>query len=716
MVQDTLEYNNISEETLGYMYSGTFKFKNNAILFKNNKTGKIDQIFCTDISIASWIQLSIGLGLRIKTNNGNFRRFGGFSEQDKDKIAKFCESNYSLNIGEVKYSVKGHNWGNPHFDGSMLSLELPNKSGDINETALEIPLNYVSRCTSGKNEIALEFHQNDDAPVSLVEIRFHIPSSETDPDPVKTFHERVMEKANVIQVVGDAIAIFTEAQCLTPRGRYDIKLYPTFAQLHGKSFDYKIPYSTILRLFVLPHKDHRQIYFVISLDPPIKQGQTRYPFLILLFEKDEEITMKLSLNEKQIKENYEGKLSQEMSGKTFEIFSRLIKALSGNKITVPGNFKSHNGSSSCISCSYKAAAGYLYPLERCFVFVHKPPLAIRFDEVASVNFARSSGMTTKTFDFEIATKSGTDHVFSNIAKEEYSSLYDFIKTKNLIVRNVGGKLSSSDKVAQENDFDDDDEPDDPYLNRVKAEADQEDEESQDEDFAPTEDNEDVDEEYDSNAQSSSAESVTSHVSDSRSKSKTPNKDKKTHKKSSIPDSHKKIKTMERTVNDNVLEDSDEEKDVKVELPKATPNPTKKDSTKKSSTSGGAASSKKNKEKTTSKKKKTNKDKDPDLPKRPLSTYFMWLQENRERLKRENPKASIIEITKIGGEAWRNITDKSRWEKLSLKAKDEYIIAMKNYQAKKANLSSKTTDNVQTKSKSKSDDDGDKSSDLSSLDD
>ncbi|CAK9291453.1 unnamed protein product [Gordionus sp. m RMFG-2023] len=397
--------------------------------------------------------------------------------------------------------------------------------------------------------------------------------------------------------------------------------------------------------------------------------------------------MKLSLNEKQIKENYEGKLSQEMSHKTFEIFSRLIKALSGNKITVPGNFKSHNGSSSCISCSYKAVAGYLYPLERCFVFVHKPPLAIRFDEVASVNFARSSGMTTKTFDFEIATKSGTDHVFSNIAKEEYSSLYDFIKTKNLIVRNVGGKLSSSDKVAQENDFDDDDEPDDPYLNRVKAEADQEDEESQDENFVPTEDNEDVDEEYDINAQSSSAESVTSH-----------------------------IKTMERTVNDNVLEDSDEEKDVKVELPKATPNPTKKDSTKKSSTSVGAASSKKNKEKTTSKKKKTNKDKDPDLPKGCLPTYFIWLQENRERLKRENTKASIIEITKIGGEAWRNITDKSRWEELSLKVKDEYITPMKNYQAKKANVSSKTTDNVQTKSKPKSDDDGDKSSDLSSLDD
>src|SRR5690348_18079245 len=45
------------------------------------------------------------------------------------------------------------------------------------------------------------------------------------------------------------------------------------------------------------------------------------------------------------------------------------------------------------SCSYKAAAGYIYPLERGFIFIHKPPLHIRFEEVNSVNFARSGGST-----------------------------------------------------------------------------------------------------------------------------------------------------------------------------------------------------------------------------------------------------------------------------------------------------------------------------------
>ena len=35
----------------------------------------------------------------------------------------------------------------------------------------------------------------------------------------------------------------------------------------------------------------------VSLDPPIKQGQTRYPFLIVLFQKDDETTLELTLSE-----------------------------------------------------------------------------------------------------------------------------------------------------------------------------------------------------------------------------------------------------------------------------------------------------------------------------------------------------------------------------------------------------------------------------------
>ena len=68
-------------------------------------------------------------------------------------------------MNEKELSLKGWNWGTAKFSGSLLNFEVSN------HTAFEIPLNYVSQCTTGKNEVTIEFHQNDDAPVNLMEMR-----------------------------------------------------------------------------------------------------------------------------------------------------------------------------------------------------------------------------------------------------------------------------------------------------------------------------------------------------------------------------------------------------------------------------------------------------------------------------------------------------------------------------------------------------------------
>lgn len=106
-----------------------------------------------------------------------------------------------------------------------------------------------------------------------------------------------MTHADVISIEGDAICTLSELNCVTPRGRYDFKFFTDFIDLHGKTFDYKIPYDHILRLFLLPHKDNRQMYFVIALDPPIKHGQTRYQYIIVLFNNDENVSIDLSVSE-----------------------------------------------------------------------------------------------------------------------------------------------------------------------------------------------------------------------------------------------------------------------------------------------------------------------------------------------------------------------------------------------------------------------------------
>lgn len=48
----------------------------------------------------------------------------------------------------------------------------------------------------------------------------------------------------------------------------------------------------------------------------------------------------------------------------------------------------------------------------------------------------------------------------------------------------------------------------------------------------------------------------------------------------------------------------------------------------------------------------------ERPKRPLSGYMIWLNENRESIKAENPGIKVTEVAKRGGELWRALGDKS----------------------------------------------------------
>ncbi len=62
----------------------------------------------------------------------------------------------------------------------------------------------------------------------------------------------------------------------------------------------------------------------------------------------------------------------------------------------------------------QADDGYLYPLDRAFFYVHKPPMLIPFDDVASVELTRLDGnaVSSKTFDLVIRNKLKTqEYVF-----------------------------------------------------------------------------------------------------------------------------------------------------------------------------------------------------------------------------------------------------------------------------------------------------------------
>jgi len=70
----------------------------------------------------------------------------------------------------------------------------------------------------------------------------------------------------------------------------------------------------------------------------------------------------------------------------------------------------------------------------------------------------------------------------------------------------------------------------------------------------------------------------------------------------------------------------------------------------------------------------------EKPKRPLSAYMLWLNENRESIKQENPGIKVTEIAKRGGELWRGLGDKSEWEKKAVEAKERYTKLVKEFEA------------------------------------
>ncbi|XP_078482951.1 FACT complex subunit SSRP1 [Ciona intestinalis] len=611
-----LDYKNVFQENRGAMHDGRLQLLKEKIVFKNNKTGKIDSIQQNDLHSALWRRVARDFEIKFQMNSGQVFRFDGFKEMEFERLKDFVKNYYKIDLEHQELSGKGWNWGTTDFEGNEMMFQVGQK------LSFEIPLNNVSQCTQNKDEVTMEFHQNDDSELSLMEMRFFIPPSQDEMiDKVKDFHDNVMAKADVLQVKGTAICVFQDLQCLTPRGRYDIRMYPKFIQLHGKTFDYKITYTSILRLFLLPHKDQRQIFFVVSLDPPLKQGMTRYHFLILLFYKEDDLAVELSLPDDEIEERFGGKLQKDMSGPMYEVVSRVMKHLVQRKITVPGSFKGLNGVQS-ITCTYKASSGFLFPLERGFMYVHKPPVHIRFDEIAYVNFARGTTKINKSFDFEIETRSKNNFVFSNIERDQYASLYDFVHNKQLKIKNIGKDGADFDLMV---DSDEDADVHDPYMERMKQEAadrekqvdDDDDDESEDDDFQPETNVAEVEEEFNSDVGSASSGA------------------------------------------------SEEEEEEVEEKPKKR----KKEK---------VVKERRQKESGKSKRKK----KDPNAPKRPQSAYFLWLNDNRGRFKAENKGISITELSKLAGKEWKKIdpAEKQKFERMYQKSKVKFDAAMKEYKS------------------------------------
>lgn len=399
-----------------------------------------------------------GCELRVALKTGAVQRFDGFAADAQADLGQFARQHWGLGLDAVELSVKGHNWGRAEVKADKLAFVVGDRLAF--DLALKEATNVVQ---SAKDEVAVEFtpSEADRRLDSLCEIRFYVPSAPrkdsvdeidaelndgadadadgekendgADDDRAAALFEAIKGGTDLQQVTGDIFADLPEMPCIVPRGRYGLEMGAEYLRLHGKSYDYKILYSSIAKLFMVPKADDLHVLFVLHLDPAIRQGQTRYPFVVFQFDKDELIEVDLkNIDAATAQSKYEGRLQMRYEAPTFEVVSTLFRVLAGQKILVPGSYKGYGGAS-CVKCAMKATEGYLYPLERNFLFLPKPTTLIPHADISNVEFSRvGSGMgNPRSFDVKFSLRSGVSYAFSNAPKEDHMFLEDFCRQKEI---------------------------------------------------------------------------------------------------------------------------------------------------------------------------------------------------------------------------------------------------------------------------------------------
>ena len=236
--------------------------------------------------------------------------------------------------------------------------------------------------------------------------------------------------------------IFLQGTFVTPRGRYAIQMTTTYFRMQGAQYDYKILYTDIANLFLLPKPDDVRTAFVISLEKPIRQGNQKYQHLVLETHKLEH-TLIVNLSAEDLVTKYDGQLAKEMTMPMCNLFAKVFKVLTQSTVYVPKHFVSDRRTH-CVKCSLKANEGLLYPLSKSFIFIHKPTIIISFEDVELIEFQRyksNASSATRNFDMIVTVKAGSasagearDYNFSGIDRAEYGNLVEFLSSKKIRVK------------------------------------------------------------------------------------------------------------------------------------------------------------------------------------------------------------------------------------------------------------------------------------------
>ncbi|EKX32716.1 FACT complex subunit ssrp1 [Guillardia theta CCMP2712] len=723
------------------------------------------KIMKADVERAEWCRTGKTGQLRLIQSNGSVTRFEGFEPSESKNLKETCSKLFKVELKTVKVDVQGKNFGKLKLEGEELNFHIDGKK------AFDISLSDLSnsQVIPQKDEMVLEFRQTEGLSKrheSLIEMRFYVPPTEgmdeDDADSnkkgVEIFHDRIKEYVSK-ESGGEKISIFTQVRCRSPKTTFDVSLYLNIFKLHGSSYDFSVKYKHVTKLCKVPSvQGARGTLLILSLDPPLRKGQTMYHHVVLHFpEKDEDdkvpVTLPKNFDWKDIPGKVKDAIQPTMTGKSVDILGSLFQFLalaSESKLKVAGHslsvcwihfitsqlyeksqFQSNRDEESfAVSACIGASKGYLYFLDKCFVFLESPPQVIMYEQVETIVFDRKDQFTqSTTFDFKIKLDNGKSQDFNNINKSELKNIRGWF-------RSVCEHMFDGKKMRIEDDDSDEEEElkdagnddDDKHIkNRLAAEAGQD-----DEDDESSSEDEDFEGKSESSSEESSADEEGSSEGesdeDTKKKSKKAPKSKEVKAKKSKKEEKEETSTKRQKkdpnapkrpksawllfcdakredivkenpdikfteVNGKISEiwknlSSDEKKPFEEEAAKLA-SKYKEDKAKydkeNPSSSGGAGKKRKGEDEKEGKAKKAKKD--PNAPKRGQNAYMLWSQEAREKMRKANPDLPMKAVMQQLGEKWKEIDaeEKKEWEEKAREDKERFKRETEEYKKKGPSL-------------------------------
>lgn len=89
------------------------------------------------------------------------------------------------------------------------------------------------------------------------------------------------------------------------------------------------------------------------------------------------------------------------------------------------------------------------------------------------------------------------------------------------------------------------------------------------------------------------------------------------------------------------------------------------------------------------KRRKKRNTDPDRPKQPKSSFFMYKESVEKEIKKQNPKMGVTQVAAKAGQQWReelSEDQKNKWKKKHEKERAVYEAALETYHKKRGKKS------------------------------